>query len=54
MTMVRVTHEMGFTREVADRVLFMDRGVILEQGTPQEVFGNPQDERTRLFLSKVL
>ena len=54
MTMVIVTHEMGFAREVADRVLFMDRGVILEQGTPQEVFGNPQDERTRLFLSKVL
>ena len=54
MTMVIVTHEMGFAREVADRVLFMDRGVILEQGTPQEVFGNPKDERTRLFLSKVL
>ncbi len=54
MTMVIVTHEMGFAREAADRVLFMDRGVILEQGTPQEVFGNPQDERTRLFLSKVL
>ena len=54
MTMVIVTHEMGFAREVANRVLFMDNGVIMERGTPQEVFGNPQNERTRLFLSKVL
>lgn len=54
MTMVIVTHEMGFAREVADRVLFMDNGVIVEQGPPQEVFGNPQNERTKSFLSKVL
>lgn len=54
MTMVIVTHEMGFAREVADRVLFMDNGVIVEQGPPQEVFGNPQHERTKSFLSKVL
>ncbi len=54
MTMVVVTHEMGFAREVADRVMFMDEGLILEQGTPQDVFDNPQHERTQLFLSKVL
>ncbi len=54
MTMVVVTHEMGFAREVADRVLFMDEGVICEQGTPEEVFGNPQQERTKDFLRKVL
>jgi polar amino acid transport system ATP-binding protein len=54
MTMVIVTHEMGFAREVADRVLFMDEGVIVEQGSPDEIFGNPQNERTRSFLSKVL
>ena len=54
MTMVVVTHEMGFAREVADRVLFMDEGVICEQGSPQEVFGNPQQERTKDFLRKVL
>ncbi len=54
MTMVIVTHEMGFAREVADRVLFMDQGVIMEQGTPEELFGNPQNERTKSFLSKVL
>ena len=54
MTMVIVTHEMGFAREVADRVLFMDGGVIAEQGTPEEVFGNPQGERLRSFLAKVL
>ena len=54
MTMVIVTHEMGFAREVADRVLFMDGGVIAEQGTPEEVFGNPQCERLRGFLAKVL
>ncbi|MNM62238.1 Arginine transport ATP-binding protein ArtM [compost metagenome] len=54
MTMVIVTHEMGFAREVGDRILFMDQGVILEQGTPQEVFGSPQNQRTKDFLSKVL
>lgn len=54
MTMVIVTHEMGFAREVASRVLFMDQGVIMESGTPETVFGNPQNERTRNFLSKVL
>ena len=54
MTMVVVTHEMGFAREVATRVLFMDQGVIMESGTPDQVFGNPQNERTVKFLSKVL
>lgn len=54
MTMVIVTHEMGFAREVADRVLFMDEGIILEQGTPQEIFENPQHPRLQEFLSKVL
>ena len=54
MTMVIVTHEMGFAREVADRVLFIDGGVILEQGTPEEIFGNPQNDRTQTFLSMVL
>ena len=54
MTMVVVTHEMGFAREVADRVLFIDGGKVLEQGTPQELFGNPQQERTKNFLAKVL
>ena len=54
MTMVIVTHEMGFAREVADRVLFIDGGKVLEQGTPQELFGNPKQERTRNFLAKVL
>lgn len=54
MTMVIVTHEMGFARNVADRVLFIDEGIIYEQGTPQEVLGNPQNERTKNFLAKVL
>ena len=54
MTMVIVTHEMGFAREVADRVLFSDEGNILEQGTPAELFGDPQHDRTKNFLSKVL
>ena len=54
MTMVVVTHEMGFAREVADRVVFMDDGYIVEEGTPEEVFGNPREERTRSFLDKVL
>ena len=49
--MMVVTHEMGFAREVADRVVFMDGGVIVEEGTPDEVIGRPQDERTRAFLS---
>ena len=54
MTMAVVTHEMGFAREVADRVIFMDGGAILEQNTPSELFDNPQNPRTKLFLSKVL
>ncbi|MDY3303899.1 MAG: amino acid ABC transporter ATP-binding protein [Clostridia bacterium] len=54
MTMVIVTHEMGFAREVADRVLFMDDGYIMEEGTPEEVFGNPKNERTKNFLGCVL
>ena len=54
MTMVVVTHEMGFAREVADRVIFMDGGVIVEQGTPEEIFGHPREQRTIDFLNKVL
>lgn len=54
MTMVVVTHEMGFAREVADHVMFMDQGVIVEQGPPHQVFGDPQEQRTREFLHKVL
>ncbi len=54
MTMVVVTHEMGFAREVADRVLFMDEGKIVEVGTPEHFFKNPQEERTKLFLKQVL
>ena len=54
MTMLVVTHEMGFAREVSDRVLFMDDGVILEDRNPKELFGNPREERTKEFLSKVL
>ena len=54
MTMVVVTHEMGFAREVGDRLLFVDEGRIVEQGEPREVFENPKEERTKLFLSKVL
>ena len=54
MTMVIVTHEMGFAREVSDRVFFMDEGIIMEQGTPQELFGDPKLERTQSFLAKVL
>ena len=54
MTMIVVTHEMGFAREVASRVLFMDGGNIVEQGTPQELFSNPKEKRTQDFLSKVL
>ena len=54
MTMAVVTHEMGFAREVGDRLLFVDGGNIIEQGPPKEVFENPKEERTKLFLSKVL
>ena len=54
MTMVVVTHEMGFAREVGTRLLFMDQGIIMEQGKPEDVFSNPQNERTQAFLSKVL
>jgi general L-amino acid transport system ATP-binding protein len=54
MTMICVTHEMGFARTVADRVVFMDRGEIVEMGTPAQVFENPQTDRLRLFLSQIL
>jgi polar amino acid transport system ATP-binding protein len=54
MTMMVVTHEMGFAREVADRVLFMDDGVVVEQGPPKELFESPQHQRTQAFLSKIL
>ena len=54
MTMIVVTHEMGFAREVSDRVLFMDEGIIYEEGTPEEIFNHPKNSRTKEFLSKVL
>jgi general L-amino acid transport system ATP-binding protein len=54
MTMIVVTHEMGFAKTVADRVIFMDRGEIVEQNPPHEFFNNPRHERTRLFLSQIL
>ena len=54
MTMVVVTHEMGFAREVGDRILFLDEGYLLEEGTPEEVFGHPKEARTKEFLNKVL
>jgi polar amino acid transport system ATP-binding protein len=54
MTMVVVTHEMGFAREVADQLVFMDAGVIVESGNPREVLSNPKHERTQAFLSKLL
>ena len=54
MAMAIVTHEMGFAREVADRVLFIDDGVVLEEGTPDEIFAHPKEERTKEFLSKIL
>jgi ABC transporter, ATP-binding protein len=54
MSMAIVTHEMGFAREVADRVLFIDEGVICEEGTPEAIFSHPQEERTKSFLSKIL
>ena len=54
MTMVVVTHEMGFAREVANRVIFLNNGVILEEGTPEQLFNNPQQERTQAFLKAIL
>jgi ABC-type polar amino acid transport system, ATPase component len=54
MTMIVVTHEMGFAREVADRVIFMDGGKIVEQGTPEDIFKNPKEQRTKVFLQKIL
>ncbi len=54
MTMVIVTHEMGFARKISNRIFFMDEGMIVEQGSPEQIFDNPQKERTRAFLSKVL
>jgi polar amino acid transport system ATP-binding protein len=54
MTMIVVTHEMGFAREVADSLVFMDGGVVVESGDPREVLSNPQHQRTKAFLSKVL
>lgn len=54
MTMVLATHEMGFAREVADQVCFLDGGVVLERGTAEEVFGNPREERTRRFLRRIV
>jgi len=54
MTMIVVTHEMGFAREVADRVLFMDGGRVVETGTPEHFFRSPTEDRTKLFLSKIL
>ena len=54
MTMVVVTHEMGFAREVANRVIFLDDGLLAEDGTPEEIFGAPKTERLKTFLSKVL
>ena len=53
MTMIVVTHEMGFARDVADRVIFMDGGVIVEEGTPEQVFDNPQSDRTKDFLGHI-
>ena len=54
MTMLCVTHEMGFAKQVADRVIFMDEGEIIEQNEPNEFFDNPQSDRTKLFLSQIL
>ena len=54
MTMVVVTHEMEFAKEVANRVVFMDKGVIVEEGTPKEIFENPKEERTREFLKRYI
>lgn len=54
MTMIVVTHEMGFAREVADRIIFMDFGAIVEEGTPEHFFKNPTQERTKIFLNQIL
>jgi general L-amino acid transport system ATP-binding protein len=54
MTMLVVTHEMGFAREVCDRLVFFDEGQVVEQGTPEQIFNNPQNDRTKLFLSQIL
>jgi polar amino acid transport system ATP-binding protein len=54
MTMVVVTHEMGFAREVGDRVIFMDEGRIVEEGSLEQIFSNPQEERTKQFISQIL
>ena len=54
MTMIVVTHEMGFAREVADRMMMFDEGIIVEDGPPQQIFDNPKEERTKLFLSQIL
>jgi general L-amino acid transport system ATP-binding protein len=54
MTMIVVTHEMGFAREVADWMVFFDEGNIVESGTPEEIFSNPKEDRTKLFLSQIL
>ena len=54
MTMICVTHEMGFAKQVADRIIFMDEGEIVEQNTPEEFFNNPQNDRTKAFLDQVL
>ena len=54
MTIIIVTHEMGFAKEISDRVIFMDQGIICEEGTPEEIFNNPKNARTKEFLSKVL
>ena len=53
ITMIVVTHEMGFAKEVADEIIFMDQGVILEQGAPEQIFDNPQFERTKEFLKRI-
>jgi len=54
MTMAVVTHEMGFAREVADRVIFMDKGYVVEEGTPEKIFSNPENQRTKEFLARVI
>ena len=54
LTMIIVTHEMGFAKDVADKVVFMDQGVIVEQGSPEEIFNHPKQERTRAFLSRII
>ena len=54
MTIVIVTHEMGFAKEVADRVMFMDEGIIMEEGTPDDIFNHPKNQRTKEFLDKVM